>query len=65
MGPLFLQHETALREILLRTNASDHPALRCVCGRFRDFLSSPEFRRFRVLGEFAEVNARVCSRVKS
>ena len=58
MGPLFTHHETALRDILLRTNAEDHPALRCVCRQFRSILEADDFNRDRMIAEYAQVQAR-------
>eukprot|EP00977_Amphora_coffeiformis_P016903 scaffold5364_cov164-Amphora_coffeaeformis.AAC.1 len=59
MGPLFAHNETALRDILLRTNAEDHPALRCVCRQFRAILEADDFRRDRMIAEYAQVKAHL------
>lgn len=55
-------HEMAWRDVLLRTNAEDHPALRCVCRRFRSVLEADEFRRDRMITEYAQVEARLQTR---
>lgn len=50
-----------LRTILLRTNASDHLALKRTCRRFCTILNSPLFRQERSEQGFAEVSVRKLS----
>lgn len=56
-----LENEDALLHFLVRTPAADHGALKCVCKIFQRILNSKEFRRERMLSEWAEVDAKVPS----
>lgn len=54
-----LDNEDAVLQLLLRTNASDHEALRNTCKIFRRILDSANFRRERMQSEWAEVEVEL------
>ena len=49
--------QDAFQQVLLRTRAADHSALRLTCRRFQQTLDSPLFRNQRAVTEWAEVKA--------
>jgi hypothetical protein len=54
---LTILDEDSLRQVLLRTCASDHFALQCTCRQLSSVLNSGPFRKERVESEWAEVKA--------
>lgn len=54
-------NDDALRAVLVRTCASDHPNLRLTCSRVRDAIRTPAFHHERCETGFAEVDVTIMS----